>query len=58
MFSITIMKKAGDIIPARGYSFDKKGMGPSRRNFVIPNELDSTLVMKEINGIASPIELN
>ena len=52
------MKKAGDIIPARGYSFDKKGIGPSRRNFVIPNELDSTLVMKEINGIASPIELN
>ena len=42
-----------DTIPLRGEVLGIMGIGPERKNFVIPNELRKKLVINLINGRAS-----
>ena len=43
-------KNLTDSRPLRGESFERKGKGPVKKNFDIPNALDNKLRMNVING--------
>ena len=52
MFNSNIHIKGSDINPLIGESLGRTGIGPCRKNFVMPNELALKLIIKEINGRA------
>ena len=45
-------KKGTDMRPSRGEFFDRKGIGPDKRNFDIPKELVKMLSKNVIKGRA------
>ena len=44
--------KGRDISPLTGESFGRRGIGPWRKNFVMPKELAHKLIIKLIRGSA------
>ena len=50
MFSKNKDKNLTDKRPLKGEAFERKGIGPAKKNFDIPNALDHKLRMNVIKG--------
>ena len=53
MLRIHKQKNGNDNNPFKGAFFGRKTIGPLKKNFVIPNELESTLKIKVMRGNTS-----